>query len=779
MIQFFNRRKGSISIFLVMVMLPMCSCVSLAVYAARLKSVENELKEGMKLTGNAVLSDYDKVLMELYGFTAFSMSSTDTDKYEKYISANVSGVYDFHMTSSDKNKLSDIANLESMIIDSMSYKAPYNWVSLVSKKFSLFSQISEIENVIKKSSEYFKALSETKDGVKEIYESIANINLNESNADIVEKLKNVAKSTRGMTRKFEAIDKKVDTLKKSIDEIKNTELKTLLESDCNSSSDYLKGESITSFEKSLTDDIEKISNMDDTVDISDLSFINTPFYEYVTVSGAESKKEDGSSEKQTFKSTIDSISGMDLKSISEKVSDIRINELIGEEIYSEIVGSSRGENKKSEELSENSEIGISQAYIAEFVSDRFTCLTSENTGKPWLPEIEYLVFGNENMRTDVSLCVESIYAVRLVLNSLFALTNTKMRQTALSVAAAVAGVTGLGVSIAKNIILLSWAAAESVVDTYLLCRGETVPVYKSISTWNLTFANVPGILEKGVTEYAGVVVDDVFSQIENFSANKVSEVKGAISGYVEKTSSGIAESVASAIVTPLENKITLMLSGVKINYSKEDIKKILKKIVDELPCESEAMKVAKEFFLSNCLDSLALFIYEKLPDVFSSDKELWEQASDAIRNAINSVYEKLMEKVNSKLSTLEEKVNGKMNEILNAGKENIKGRLNGMLDDYAKEISVWSGDDGKSFSILNSSGIAMSYKDYLKLFLYLGLVRSTSKQDILKRAEVIIQLNCKEKNPKFNILKCNTGVRLGGKVRVFEKEIKLEKTYLY
>ena len=323
MIQFFNRRKGSISIFLVMVMLPMCSCVSLAVYAARLKDVENELKEGMNLTGNAVLSDYDKALMELYGLTAFSMSSTDTDEYEKYISANVPGVYDFHMALSDKNKLSDIANLESLIIDSMSYKAPYNWVSLVSKKVSLFSQISEIENVIKKSSEYFKALSETKSGVEDIYESIANINLNESNADIVEKLKSVAKSTRRMTRKFETIDKKVETLKKSIDEIKNTELKTLLKSDCNSSSDYLTGESITSFEKSLTDDIEKISGMDDTVDISDLSFINTPFYEYVTVSGAESKKEDDSSEKQTFKSTIDSISGMNLKSISEKVSNIR------------------------------------------------------------------------------------------------------------------------------------------------------------------------------------------------------------------------------------------------------------------------------------------------------------------------------------------------------------------------------------------------------------------------------------------------------------------------
>lgn len=176
------------------------------------------------------------------------------------------------------------------------------------------------------------------------------------------------------------------------------------------------------------------------------------------------------------------------------------------------------------------------------------------------------------MRTNVELCIDSIFAIRMILNSVFALTNTRMRQTALSVAAAVAGMTGPGVSVTKNLILLSWAAAESVTDTYLLCRGESIPVYKTMATWNLTLENVPKLLEAGITSFGGKVVDDVFSQIEQFSAGNVSKVSKAVSGYIETTSHGIAESIASTVATPVENKITLLISGVKVNYSREDIK---------------------------------------------------------------------------------------------------------------------------------------------------------------------------------------------------------------
>lgn len=787
MMRFFDKSKGAVSVFLIMIMLPMYSCVSLAVYAVRLKSAENEFKEIMGLTANAALSDYDRTLMELYGLTAFSYDGKSREEYKKLVLQNYPETKEFFISLSDEMMLSRLDNYEKAIKASMIYKAPYNWVSLVSQKFSLFTQLSQIERVIKKCSGYFKVILGTEDSVMDIYSSIAAVNLNESNSDIVKKLKNIMRSAQALTSDLEKIDREAAALKASIDEIENRELKTLLETDCNSSSDYLSTDSLKEFQTKINEDIDRITSLDDKASLSDLSFTESAFYEYVIVSGAEGKKTEGDGDSKTFKDSLAEIEKFDLKDFAKKVSDTSIRTLVSEDIYSRIMGSSAKDDSFSS-LSGLSGIGLSQAYVAEFFSDRFTCLTSENTEKLWLPETEYLLFGNENMRTNVELCIDSIFAIRMILNSVFALTNTRMRQTALSVAAAVAGMTGPGVSVAKNLILLSWAAAESVTDTYLLCRGESIPVYKTMATWNLTLENVPKLLEEGITSFSGRVVDDVFSQIEQFSAGNVSKVSKAVSGYIETTSHGIAESIASTVATPVENKITLLISGVKVNYSREDIKNLLKKIADDIPCDSDAVRMAKDFFFAECLDSLASYIYERLPGVFSSDEELYKRAYTEIKGAIDSVYERLMEKINSELKRAEKKVNDEISKALGSAKGDIKGRLRDTLDEYTKEVSLFAGEkkintSGKgeliSSSFMNTSGVSMSYEDYLKLFLYLRLLGENSKRNILKRSQIIVQLNCENKKRGFNILNCGTGVRLGGKIHVFEKEIVFEKTYSY
>lgn len=788
MIQFFSKTKGSVSIFLVLVMLPMCSCVTLAIYAARIKNAENEFGELMDLAGNAVLSDYDRTLMELYGLTAVLYSDSSQNRYKKYVSGGLCDVYDFDVSRADVFALSDIENYEKLIKTSMKYDAPYSWISAISSKFSFFSQLSEIGNVIDKCSDYFDELSGVKDSVEDIYNSIAQINLNESNEDIVKKLKSVLKSAKKLTDDFEKIDEKSGDLKESVEKIESGSLKSLFKNECNSSSEYISLDLVKNFEKSLNDDIERISGLQEKADISDLSFTESPLYEYVTVSGSEEKGADDSGESENFKNALESISKFDFKEIYEKISDTDIRTLIGESTYTSIVGKEAYRHKSINNASFRS-VGVSQAFVAEFLSDKFTCLTSDAKNRLWLPELEYIVFGSENMRTGVSLCVDSIFAIRVIFNSAFALTNTRMRQSALSIAAAVAGITGLGVTIAKNIILLSWAVAESVVDTYLLCRGDSIPLYKTASTWNLSFENVPKILEEGVENFVGKTVDDVFTQIEHFSAGEVSKVKSTVSSYVENTASGVAESVVSAITTPLENKILLITSGVKINYGIEDIKNILKNAIDEIPSDSEAMSTVKKFFLANCLDPLAAYIHERLPSVFSSDKEIQKLASDEIRKRVDSLYEELLKRVNSELDKAEESVNTEISKILNSASEDVKGRLNKSLSNYTKELSKWSGEsiglesDNKnekdSASIFGSSGISMSYKDYLRLFIYVGLISDKSKDSLLRRSQVIMELNCKAVSPDFSILNCFTGVSLGGKIRVAEKEIALDKKYMY
>ena len=181
----------------------------------------------------------------------------------------------------------------------------------------------------------------------------------------------------------------------------------------------------------------------------------------------------------------------------------------------------------------------------------------------------------------------------------------------------------------------------------------------------------------------------------------------------------------------MENKITLLISGVKVNYSREDIKRLLKKIADDIPCDSDAVRMAKDFFCAECLDSLASYIYERLPGVFSSDEDLYKRAYAEIKGAIDSVYERIMEKINSELKRAEKKVNDEISKMLGSAKGDIKGRLRDTLDEYTKEVSLFAGEkkintSGKgeliSSSFMNTSGVSMSYEDYLKLFLYLRLL---------------------------------------------------------
>lgn len=115
--------------------------------------------------------------------------------------------------------------------------------------------------------------------------------------------------------------------------------------------------------------------------------------------------------------------------------------------------------------------------------------------------------------------------------------------------------------------------------------------------------------------------------------------------------------------------------------------------------------------------------------------------------------------------------------MLGSAKGDIKGRLRDTLDEYTKEVSLFAERKNKYLRqgrahlifFYEHPGVSMSYEDYLKLFLYLRLLGENSKRNILKRSQIIVQLNCENKKRGFNILNCGTGVRLGGKIHVFER----------
>ena len=79
-LRFFNNYKGSISIFLVLIMLPMFTCAGMIVDGARMSFARTALSGAGDLTMNAALSEYDDVLKDVYGLFAMSKTSQELEE---------------------------------------------------------------------------------------------------------------------------------------------------------------------------------------------------------------------------------------------------------------------------------------------------------------------------------------------------------------------------------------------------------------------------------------------------------------------------------------------------------------------------------------------------------------------------------------------------------------------------------------------------------------------------------------------------------------------------
>ena len=72
---FFRKTKGSISIFLCLIMLPMVTYATMIIDASRLQAAKSAISGAGDLTMNAALSEYDQVLKDMYGLFAIDRKS--------------------------------------------------------------------------------------------------------------------------------------------------------------------------------------------------------------------------------------------------------------------------------------------------------------------------------------------------------------------------------------------------------------------------------------------------------------------------------------------------------------------------------------------------------------------------------------------------------------------------------------------------------------------------------------------------------------------------------
>ena len=190
---FFLKSKGAISIFLVIILVPMMTVSSLFVDAGKVKLARAMAESAGDLTLNTAMTNYDTKLKDLYGLLATAQDTTDLfAKLEEYYRTCItsSGVSDEDAATyveqimaqlgivAESSDTADIMNMElvdfsvqkysgadlanatilkKQIVDFMKYRAPINTgLSFVSSLKS-FTTLSKQTELVEKKQDYYEA----------------------------------------------------------------------------------------------------------------------------------------------------------------------------------------------------------------------------------------------------------------------------------------------------------------------------------------------------------------------------------------------------------------------------------------------------------------------------------------------------------------------------------------------------------------------------------------------------------------------------------------------
>ena len=108
-------------------------------------------------------------------------------------------------------------------------------------------------------------------------------------------------------------------------------------------------------------------------------------------------------------------------------------------------------------------------------------------------EVEYILSGFMTDKANLSAAATKIMLLRLIVCTIYTMTNKNTKLQAQTLATSIMGFTGLPflITIVKYLILFLWAAAQAVIETAAIMRGKKVPVIPNDKSFCLTLAELP------------------------------------------------------------------------------------------------------------------------------------------------------------------------------------------------------------------------------------------------------------------------------------------------
>lgn len=210
---FFKKTKGAISIFLVLIMLPMFTCAGLIVDGARISAARTSLTGAGDLAMNAALSEYDAIVQDVYGLFAMSESQEEleenvsryfsntlnnagileeSDSYTRSFINSIGSMFStgdisfdnivdtqvesFELVEVPNSALANPTVMNRQIVEYMKYRGPVNIGSGLLSKLGCIGETSKQTKVLEAKVNYEKKLDSVQDACETAYNAINTFN---------------------------------------------------------------------------------------------------------------------------------------------------------------------------------------------------------------------------------------------------------------------------------------------------------------------------------------------------------------------------------------------------------------------------------------------------------------------------------------------------------------------------------------------------------------------------------------------------------------------------
>lgn len=519
-----GKTKGSISIYLSIVMVAVMLFISVVSESGRINVVYSESKSFTYMAADSVMAGYARQVFDEYGLLLVWENQNTEEELKKYIQANINMA---DLNGMGTNFMSTrLKNIEMDKVEYVTDNGEKLLLSQIASYTKYAAGATAAEELIKLFNKYEKRSDEKTDSVADVFDE--KISENDSKElqnlvkdidELIVKIKDVEKEKKlinavsriiernvssknndKVEKKYRSLrkilDKKAGMISRAIDQGKDYEGKKAA---------YLRESGYTSGEKDFVEentlilkkmvgilqeekalDVSKLESIvPENINIlnSSMSLLHNYINETESLKENQITEEDNRN-KSIYESAKELLQKGLLSLVTDDVSDISNASISDLNLPS-----------KKENTEKNGKTDLTdRALLALYGKRKFGNYISKIKDHDLSYEMEYIISGKSSDRDNLTEVVKKIVGIRNVMNLGYLLTDSVKMSQLTFIASSAATAIGLPFlePVIKAVLIEAWSLGEAVADVKGLLKGNEVVFIKDKISWKTDIKNLLG-----------------------------------------------------------------------------------------------------------------------------------------------------------------------------------------------------------------------------------------------------------------------------------------------